>query len=184
MKYFLTTLYLFVFTITGVVTKSNSINIYHVKKEKKYLPVWLSVNDNQVNDFYFYSLIYLKAKGIKTISKQDAKDLFDQEIKNVLSQYYKVGADAPDFEEIKRRMANDLSYVVNKIDIKIKVNEGSTHVDSFMVSNFPLPINLGNPYKRKWTSFDLSKIDTLPLANFAVAIMDSVINANILLKER
>jgi hypothetical protein len=47
-----------------------------------------------------------------------------------------------------------------------------------------MPVNLGNPYKSKWTSFNLSKINTLPLANFVAAISDSILNANILLKEK
>ncbi len=156
------------------------------QKEKKYLPVCLNINNYQVNDFYLYCSKYLKTKGIEVISKEKAKDISEHELKGLFEQYFRENIDANtlDFEDSKRRMANDLSYVVNQLSVKIKFDSVTNRVDSFTVSNFPLPFNLGNPYKRKWIHFDLSKIDTLPLANFAVAISDSIINANILFRER
>lgn len=167
----------------GKIVKSS---FQFAQKEKKYLPVCLFVNNQQVNDFYLYCSMYLQTKGIKIISKEDAKDISDQELKNVLGQYFRENIDANtlDFEDAKRRIANDLSYAVNQLNVKIKFDSVTNRIDSFKVSNFPLPINLGNPYKIKWVHFDLSKIDTLPLANFAVAIADSIINANILFRER
>ena len=186
MKYvFLTLCFFIVLSMTVTVRKSDKVDSYYTQKEKKYLPVFLSVNDYQVNDFYLYCSMYFKTKGIKIISKQDAKDLSDLEVKSVFDAYFGKNSDnLPDFEESKRMMATDLSYVVNQLYIKIKFDSVTNKVDSFMVRNFPLPVNLGDPYKSKWKGFDLSKIDTLPLANFAVAVSDSIINANILFKEK
>ena len=187
MRYILLTVSFFiVLSMTVPVRRHQTGDIYHFKKEKKYLPVCLSVNNDSGKEFYLYCSIYFKTKGIKIVSKQDAKDLGDQEFKSVVEPYLRnsSGANPPDFEETKRRMATDLSYVVNLLYIKIKFDSITNKVDSFMVRNFPLPLNLGNPYKSKWKSFDLSAIDTLPFANFAVAISDSIINANILLKEK
>lgn len=160
--------------------------VNNFNKEKKYLPVCLNINNFQSNDFYIYCSIYLKRKGIEIISKQDANNLSSQELRNVFESYYsnRPDNDKPNFDEIKRRSAIDLSYVVNQLSIKIKFDSVTNKIDSFVVSNFPLPVNLGNPYKPIWRNFDLTKIDTLPLANFAVAISDSIINANILFRER
>ena len=44
--------------------------------------------------------------------------------------------------------------------------------------------NIGSPYKSGWTTFDLSKTDTLPLSNFAEIMTDSIINAGILFREK
>jgi hypothetical protein len=180
---------LFLFTGASKSVEVNKVykvdKVNKVHKEKKYLPVCLDINDYQKNDFYTVCSIYLKTKGINIISRQDAKEISEQEVKSLFSQYFNNSDEnMPDFESLKRRMAVDLSYVVNQLSIKIKFDSTGNRIDSFAVSNFPLPINLGNPYIRKWKSFDLSKIDSLPLANFAVVISDSILAANILFKEK
>ncbi len=187
MKYISTSLFfitvLFLFTGASKPVKVNKVNKAH--KEKKYLPVCLDINNYQKNDFYAFCSIYLKTKGIEIVSREDAKDISEQEFKSVVGQYFSNSDGSMlDFESTKRRMAVDLSYVVNRLSIRIKLDSFSNKIDSFAVSNFPLPINLGNPLKPVWRSFDLTKIDTLPLANFAVAISDSILSANILLKEK
>ena len=187
MKYISTSLFfitvLFLFTGASKPVKVNKVN--KAQKEKKYLPVCLDINNYQKNDFYIFCSIYLKTKGIEIVSRENAKDISEQEFKSVIGQYFSNSdGSIPDFESTKRRMAVDLSYVVNQLSIKIKFDSTGNRKDSFAVSNFPLPINLGNPYIRKWKSFDLSKIDSLPLANFAVAISDSILAANILFKEK
>jgi len=193
MKYISTSLFFItvLFLFTGASKPGEVNNVYkvdkvnEVHKEKKYLPVCLDINNYQKNDFYVFCSIYLKTKGINIISRQDAKEISEQEVKSLVSQYFNNSDEnMPDFESLKRRMAVDLSYAVNQLSIKIKFDSTANRIDSFAVSNFPLPINLGNPYIRKWKSFDLSKIDSLPLANFAVAISDSILAANILFKEK
>lgn len=185
--FFITVLFLFTGASgPGEVNKDYKVNkVNKVHKEKKYLPVCLDINNYQKNDFYAFCSIYLKTKGIEIVSREDAKDISEQEFKSVVGQYFSNSdGSIPDFESTKRRMAVDLSYVVNQLIIKIKFDSAGNRIDSFAVSNFPMPINLGNPYIRKWKSFDLSKIDSLPLANFAVAISDSILAANILFKEK
>ena len=186
MKYLLLTISLFIVLTVSIALKIPDTAHNHTsQKEKKYLPVCLSVNDYQVNDFYLYCKIYLKTKGIKVISKQDAKDLSDQEARSSFELFFKNNPDAvSDMEKFKRSMASNLQYVVNQLSVNIKFDSITNRVDSFKVGNFPLPLNLGNPYKFKWISFDLSKISMLPLADFAAAVSDSIINANILLKEK
>jgi hypothetical protein len=187
MKYLLLTIGLFIILTVSIALKMPDTAHNHTsKKEKKYLPVCLSVNDYQVNDFYLYCKIYLKTKGIKVISKQDAKDLSDQEARSSAELFFKSNPPgvSPDMENYKRSMASNMQYVVNQLSVNIKFDSITNRVDSFKVGNFPLPINLGNPYKRKWISFDLSKIDMLPLTDFVAAVSDSIIKANILLKEK
>ncbi|MBP6022602.1 hypothetical protein [Ferruginibacter sp.] len=186
MKYSLITFsFILVMSMSIGASKPKPTDIYEISKEKKYLPICLDINNYQTNDFYVFCSIYLKTKGIKIISRQDAKDISEQEVKSVIGQYFNNSDENMlDFESMKRRMAFDLSYVVNQLSIKIKFDSVTNKIDSFAVSNFPLPVNLGNPYIRKWKNFDLSKIDTLPLANFAVAVSDSILTANILLKEK
>lgn len=159
---------------------SKSIN----KPKKKILPTFISVG-TKTNDIYFYFVSAFKKQGIKIVSNDEARDLADFEMKNVFEDYFRNRAgDKADFEEIKRRAAYDLSYVVNKLYIKIKYDTLGRRVDSFSVHNIPMPLNIGSPYKSGWTTFDLSKTDTLPLSNFAEIMTDSIINAGILFREK
>lgn len=153
--------------------------------DNKYLPVCLLVNKIQKGDIYFYLGAALKKYSIKIVSKEEALDLSYFEMKNVYEQYYtNRDKGKEDFEEIKRKAASDLSYVVNNLEVNFRYDTIKNTIDSISFHAFPTPINMGNIHKSNWYKFDTQQNKTYSQIDLCFAIADSIINANILFKAK
>ena len=78
----------------------------------------------------------------------------------------------------------DLSYVVNYVEINFSTESLTNSIDSIRFHAFPAPINFGNTYKSKWYAFDLKDDKVYSTIDLCNAIVDSIINAKVLFKEK
>ena len=184
-----------IYLLAGCIFISGCIGIDNISKgdyqrqnkkiKERYLPVCLLVNKLQKGDFYFYLGASFKRYSIKLVSKEESNEMCNLEIKNVYEFYYRTReGEKADFEEIKRKAASDLSYVVNIVEINFKNDSVNNSIDSIQFHIFPAPVNMGNMYKSKWVNFGIADKKQYTLIELSNAIADSVINTNSLFKEK
>jgi hypothetical protein len=158
------------------------------RHQRAVLPVCIQLKDSSrySNEILLNLKAAFGARKIKTISREELKELSKIETQRILEPYYrnlKQSGGRPDFEEIKNYMETHQKDVGNSLSISIPVTKDGDIGDTIKWQNSSIPFRFNDERRKIKNQFFLQASQKTSVMQIMQVITDSIVASNILIKE-